>query len=214
MQQSVLRSTVLLAACALFLAATSAQAAPSCAALSETLKLPHATITLATEVPAGALTLPAVGGGPGGPPLNVSALPAFCRVAGTIRPTDDSDIRFEVWMPLSGWNGKFVGGGNGVWAGSIAYGDMVTPLSRGYATAASDVGHQGSPVDGTFLVGHPEKLTDFGHRAVHETAVAAKAAISAFYGNGPKRSLYASCSTGGRIGLMEAYRYPLEEAYQ
>ncbi len=208
MQQPVLRSTVLLAACALFLAATSAQAAPSCATLSETLKLPHATITLATEVPAGALQLPAAGGGPGGPPLNVSALPAFCRVAGTIRPTDDSDIRFEVWMPLSGWNGKFVGGGNGVWAGSIAYGDMVTPLSRGYATAASDVGHQGSPVDGTFLVGHPEKLTDFGHRAVHETAVAAKAAISAFYGNGPKRSLYASCSTGGRIGLMEAYRYP------
>ena len=208
MQQPVPRSTVLLAACALFLAATSAHAAPSCAALSQELRLPHTTITQATEVPAGALTLPAVGGGPGGPPLNVSALPAFCRVAGTIRPTDDSDIRFEVWLPLSGWNGKFVGGGNGVWAGSIAYGDMVTPLSRGYATAASDVGHQGSPVDATFLVGHPEKLTDFGHRAVHETAVAAKATISAFYGVGPKRSLYASCSTGGRIGLMEAYRYP------
>jgi hypothetical protein len=111
-------------------------------------------------------------------------------------------------MPLAGWNGKFVGGGNGVWAGSIAYGDMTGPLSRGYATAASDVGHQGSPLDGTFLTGHPEKLIDFGHRAVHETAVAAKAIITAFYGSGPKRSLYASCSTGGRIGLMEAYRYP------
>ena len=63
-------------------------------------------------------------------------------------------------------------------------------------------------MDGTFLSGHPEKLTDFGHRAVHETAVAAKATINAFYGNAPKRSLYVSCSTGGRIGLMEAYRYP------
>ena len=113
-----------------------------------------------------------------------------------------------MWLPLNGWNGKFVGGGNGVWAGSIAYGDMVTPLSRGYATAASDVGHQGSPMDGSFLEGHPEKLIDFGHRAIHETTVAAKATIAAFYGSGPKRSLYASCSTGGRIGLMEAYRYP------
>jgi feruloyl esterase len=188
--------------------AAPAQAASSCADLPRKLELPHVTITLAEEVPAGGFK-PAgpagLGGAPGG---NYASLPAFCRVAATSRPTPDSDIRFEVWMPLNGWNGKFVGGGNGVWAGSIAYGDMTGPLSRGYATAASDVGHQGSPLDGTFLVGHPEKLIDFGHRAVHETAVAAKATIAAFYGSGPKRSLYASCSTGGRIGLMEAYRYP------
>lgn len=183
-------------------------ATPSCAGLSQELKLPHTTITLVAEVPAGAFRPAGAGGGPGGPPANYGALPAFCRVAGTIQPTADSDIRFEVWMPLSGWNGKFVGGGNGVWAGSIAYGDMVAPLARGYATAASDVGHQGSPMDGTFFAGHPQKLTDFGHRAVHETALAAKATISAFYGNAPTRSLYVSCSTGGRIGLMEAYRYP------
>lgn len=183
-------------------------AAASCGALAGELKVPNTTITLTTEVAAGAFKLPGGGGGPGGPPMSLAALPAFCRVAGTIRPTPDSDIRFEVWMPLSGWNGKFVGGGNGVWAGSIAYGDMVSPLARGFATAASDVGHQGSPVDGSFLSGHPEKLIDFGHRAVHETAVAAKAIISAFYGNAPTRSLYVSCSTGGRIGLMEAYRYP------
>ncbi len=140
--------------------------------------------------------------------MNFAALPAFCRVAGTSRPSPDSDIRFEVWLPRTGWNGKFVGGGNGVWAGSIAYGDMMTPLLAGYATAASDVGHQGNPLDGSFLVGHPEKLVDFGHRATHETAMAAKATIEAFYGRKPSRSLYASCSTGGRIGLMEAYRYP------
>jgi feruloyl esterase len=208
MQESSLHSLLLLAAGSVLFVPTTAHAATSCAALSRELTLPNTTITLATEVPAGALKLSGAGGGPGGPPMNFAALPAFCRVAGTIRPTADSDIRFEVWMPLSGWNGKFVGGGNGVWAGSIAYGDMVMPLSRGYATAASDVGHQGGPLDGSFLTGHPEKLTDFGHRAVHETAVAAKATISAFYGSGPRRSLYASCSTGGRIGLMEAYRYP------
>ena len=187
--------------------ATSANAAASCSALAAGLQLKNATITEAVEVPAGGFKLP----GPAaawGPAEDFSALPAFCRVAGTIRPTADSDIRMEVWMPLAGWNGKYVGGGNGVWAGSIAYGDMVTPLTRGYATAASDVGHQGSPLDGTFLVGHPEKLIDFGYRATHETAVAAKAIIEAYYGNAPKRSLYASCSTGGRIGLMEAYRYP------
>ena len=192
----------------LFCNAPSVRAAPSCSALTQGLKLPHTTITLAAEVPAGTFKPPGGAGVPGGPPVNFAALPAFCRVAGTIQPTADSDIRFEVWMPLSGWNGKFVGGGNGVWAGSIAYADMVTPLAHGYAAAASDVGHQGSPMDGTFFVGHPEKLTDFGHRAVHETAVAAKATISAFYGNAPSRSLYVSCSTGGRIGLMEAYRYP------
>ena len=203
-----LHSWLPLAAAAAVLAVPSAHAAVSCAGLAQELKIPHATITLATEVPAGAFKLPGPGAGAGGPPMNFSSLPAFCRVAGTSKPTADSDIRFEVWMPLSGWNGKFVGGGNGVWAGSIAYGDMIAPLARGYATAASDVGHQGSPLDGTFLVGHPEKLIDFGHRAEHETAVAAKATINAFYGSAPTRSLYVSCSTGGRIGLMEAYRYP------
>jgi hypothetical protein len=197
-----------LATAVVVLAAPPSLAAVSCAALAQELKIPHTTITLAAEVPAGGFKLPGGGGGPGGAPVNFASLPAFCRVAGTSKPTADSDIRFEVWMPLSGWNGKFVGGGNGVWAGSIAYGDMVTPLSRGYATAASDVGHQGSPLDGTFLVDHPEKLIDFGHRAVHETAIAAKTTISAFYGSAPSRSVYASCSTGGRIGLMEAYRYP------
>jgi hypothetical protein len=210
MRSYSLQPWMLLAAGSTILTALPAYAAPSCAALAQELKLPDTTITLATEVPAGTLKLSGPAGAPGGPPLNFAALPAFCRVAGTIRPTSDSDIRFEVWMPLSGWNGKFVGGGNGVWAGSIAYGDMITPLSRGYATAASDVGHQGSPMDGTFLSGHPQKLADFGHRAVHETAVAAKATIGAFYGNAPTRSLYVSCSTGGRIGLMEAYRYPAD----
>jgi feruloyl esterase len=205
MDRTSIASTLLLA---IVFTALPVHAAPSCSALSQELKLPKTTITLVAEVPAGAFKPAGTGGGPGGPPANFATLPPFCRVAGTIQPTPDSDIRFEVWMPLSGWNGKFVGGGNGVWAGSIAYGDMVTPLARGYATAASDVGHQGSPMDGTFFAGHPEKLTDFGHRAVHETAVAAKAIVSGFYGSAPTRSLYVSCSTGGRIGLMEAYRYP------
>jgi hypothetical protein len=129
--------------------------AAACADLAKSLKLPGVTITTAEEVAAGQFKPPGPAGMGGAPMGNFAALPAFCRVAATARPSADSDIRFEVWMPLAGWNGKYVGGGNGVWAGSIAYGDMTDPLSRGYATAASDVGHQGSPFDGTFLVGHP-----------------------------------------------------------
>jgi hypothetical protein len=207
----VLRTVVALSlsGTGLALASGPVQAA-SCESLAK-LALPNTTITLAEAVPAGGLKLPqpsgpgGIGGAPGNP---FAALPAFCRVAGTIKPTPDSDIRFEVWMPSSGWNGKFVGVGNGVWAGSISYFEMVQPLMRGYATAATDDGHQGSPLDATFAVGHPEKLVDFGHRAPHEMTVKAKATIEAFYEKKPQRSLFVSCSTGGRQGLMEAYRYP------
>jgi hypothetical protein len=183
--------------------------AADCAQLAG-LKLPHTEITLAESVAAGAFKPPgsAAAGNPFEAPGGYSRLPPFCRVAGTIRPTSDSDIRFEVWMPASGWNGKFVGVGNGVWAGSITYFSMAAPLSMGYATAATDDGHQGNPLDASFAKGHPEKLVDFGYRAPHEMTVAAKAVIAAFYGGGASRSLFVSCSTGGRQGLMEAYRYP------
>jgi hypothetical protein len=174
------------------------------------LQLANTEITLAQTVAAGAFK-PPEGAGAGGPPVPPGAyshLPPFCRVAGTLRPTKDSDIRFEVWMPVSNWNGKFVGVGNGVWAGSITHVSMVDPLSKGYATAATDDGHQGSPLDASFAAGHPEKLIDFGHRAVHLMTATAKEVIAKFYGKTANRSLFVSCSTGGRQGLMEAHRYP------
>ncbi|WP_426703046.1 tannase/feruloyl esterase family alpha/beta hydrolase [Rhodanobacter sp. Col0626] len=111
-------------------------------------------------------------------------------------------------MPASGWNGKFVGVGNGAWAGSITYAAMIDPLSKGYATAATDDGHQGSQLDAGFAAGHPEKFIDFSYRGPHEMTVAAKAVIQAFYGRMTDRSLFVSCSTGGRQALMEAHRYP------
>ena len=195
-------------AAAFFLFHAPVARAAQCAQLTD-LKLPHATITSAESIAAGAFK-PASGGGGGlgAPATDYGHLPAFCRVAGTLRPTADSDIRFEVWLPASGWNGKFVGTGNGVWAGSIVLSSMAEPLAKGYATMATDDGHQGSPLDGSFAAGHPEKLVDFGYRAVHETTVAAKALIKAFYDKPASRSLFVSCSTGGRQGLMEAYRYP------
>ena len=181
--------------------------AADCAQLAG-LHLPHTTITVAESVAAGAFKPPGRAGGFGVPPGLYQKLPAFCRVAGTIKPTPDSDIRFEVWMPEADWNGKFVGVGNGVWAGAISLSEMAAPLQRGYATAATDDGHQGNPLDASFAAGHPQKLIDFGYRAPHEMTVAAKALIAAFYAKPASRSLFVSCSTGGRQGLMEAHRYP------
>ena len=187
--------------------------AASCEDLSR-LRLSDTSITLAQRVAPGAFEVPTRSGArsaphaPGGPSTPFARLPAFCRVAGTIKPTPDSNIRFEVWMPETNWNGKFVGVGNGVWAGAISYFEMVAPLAHGYATAATDDGHQGNALDASFAAGHPQKLIDFGYRAPHEMTVVAKATITAFYGKDPMRSLFASCSTGGRQALMEAYRYP------
>jgi len=181
--------------------------AASCEALAH-IHLPDVTITLAQQVAPGAFQPPTRARGPGAPGAPFAHLPAFCRVAGTIKPTPDSNIRFEVWMPQANWNGKFVGVGNGVWAGAISYFEMVAPLTRGYATAATDDGHQGNALDAGFAAGHPQKLIDFGYRAPHAMTVAAKATVAAYYGKDPSRSLFASCSTGGRQGLMEAYRYP------
>jgi len=183
-------------------------AAAECGELAD-LALANGRITSATVVAAGAFQPPAGGGGPPGVAAGRFAnLPAFCRVQATLTPSGDSDIKSEVWLPASGWNGKYVGIGNGIWAGTISYSELAAALARGYAVAATDTGHTGNGLTADFAVGHPEKLVDFGHRAVHETAVTAKRAIAAFYGQSPSLSLWNSCSTGGRQGLMAAYRYP------
>ena len=135
-------------------------------------------------------------------------LPAFCRVAGSISPTEDSDIGFDVWMPARNWNGKFVGVGNGGVSGQIFYWSMSEPLKRGYAVAGSDTGHRGPGIDASFAMGHPEKVVDFIYRATHEMTVAAKAVAAAFYGRPANKSLFAGCSAGGRQGLTEAQKYP------
>lgn len=184
--------------------------AASCESVAS-LALADGKITSASLVAAGAFTLPSGGGpltgGPGGLAV-FKAAPSFCRVTATLTPTPDSDIKIEVWMPAENWNGKLVGIGNGIWAGNISYSALAEPLARGFATAATDTGHVGSGMDAKFAVGHKEKLIDFGYRAVHEMTVKAKAIIAAYYGQKERLSLWVSCSTGGRQGLMEAYRYP------
>ena len=137
-------------------------------------------------------------------------LPVFCRVAGVLKPSGDSDIQFEVWMPETGWNGKFQGVGNGGFAGSINYRELGIAVTRGYAAASSDTGHHAGGTDAGWALGHREKVIDFGYRAVHETTEKGKAIVAAFYGAGPKRSYFSSCSNGGRQALMEAQRYPAD----
>jgi feruloyl esterase len=142
--------------------------------------------------------------GPGG----LVKTPAFCRVGGVIRPSSDSEIHFEVWLPESGWNGRFRGTGNGGFAGSINYSEMAAALRDGYATASTDTGHRADGIDADWALGHPEKVMDFGFRAIHEMTVKAKAIIQSFYGEAPKHSFFSSCSNGGRQALMEAQRFP------
>src|SRR6266404_6614017 len=192
------------------LSAAGLPAATSCENIAS-LKLPDTTITAAQSVAAQEFTppVPFPSAGPRGALAVISPkdLPAFCRVAATIRPSKDSDIKFELWMPVSGWNTKFMGIGNGGWAGAISYANMSEPLARGYATASTDTGHEGNNTDASFALGHPEKIVDFGYRAVHEMTLKAKAIIAAYYGQAPKRSYWNGCSTGGRQALKEAQRY-------
>jgi Tannase and feruloyl esterase len=63
-------------------------------------------------------------------------------VAATLKPSRDSDIKIEVWLPTAGWNGKFMAVGNGGFSGAIPYPAMRTVMARGYAVASTDTGHQ------------------------------------------------------------------------
>src|ERR1051326_7063033 len=126
-----------------------------------------------------------------------SMLPGFCRVGATLRPSSDSDIKVEVWLPAAGkWNGKFLAVGGGGWVGSINYGGMAAAVQEGYATASTDTGHVGGNAE--FAPGHPEKVIDFAYRAVHDMTIKAKAIMAAHYGREPRLSYWTGCSTGGR----------------
>jgi hypothetical protein len=192
-------------------------AAQSCESLA-LVKLSNTTITAAHEVARGAFTPPgSTANGSGSAAYR--SLPAFCRVQGAIQPTSDSHIEFEVWLPSSGWNGKYLGVGNGGLGGTINYlaregtnaPDLVQAIASGYATSSTDTGHKGvAATDADWALGHPEKIIDYGYRAIHETAVAAKAIIGAFYGRDPRGSYFNSCSNGGRQALLEAQRYPAD----
>ena len=161
--------------------------AQTCESLAS-LKLPHTTISSAVAVAA------------------AGNIPAHCAVKATARPTSDSNIQFELWLPAAqAWNGKYEQLGNGGWAGNIPVAGMAEPLRRGFAAAGTDDGHTGGTAE--WAMGHPEKLVDFGWRAVHETRLQSGAILQAFYGKEAGRNYFVGCSDGGREALMEAQRF-------
>ena len=171
------------------------------------LSLPNTAITGTEAVGAGAFTPPSGGRAPSPAQMRVYAeLPAFCRVSATLTPSDDSDVKVEVWLPSEGWNGKYQAVGNGAFTGSIRHGSMAAALARGYASSSTDTGHVGNTA--SFGLGHPEKVIDFGYRSVHEMTVLAKEIIAAHYGEGPRYAYWNGCSAGGRQAMKEAQRYP------
>jgi hypothetical protein len=188
------RSIWMLAALAL----PAALSAADCERLAS-LALPNTTLT-AKVVPAGSFTPP------NGRALN--DLPAFCQVHGVSKPTEASLIHFEVWLPVSNWNGKLQGIGNGGLAGTISFAPMASALRSGYAAASTDTGHTAQEPR-TWLENR-DRLIDYSYRGLHVTTEHAKAIIDAYYAQAPKRSYYLGCSKGGQQGLMEAQRYPAD----
>ncbi|MGB6724081.1 MAG: tannase/feruloyl esterase family alpha/beta hydrolase [Terracidiphilus sp.] len=174
----------------------------ACAELSK-LTVAQTEIVQAATVEAGALDLHQEH-----PDSIFKKLPAFCRVIAVAHPTADSDIRIEVWLPQTGWNGRFIGQGNGGFAGSIGYHGLAVAVLSGAASGGTDTGHTGGATDSGWALGHPEKVIDFGNRAVHLMTQLSKTVAQRFYASAPRYSFFSSCSDGGREALMEAQRFP------
>ena len=115
------------------------------------------------------------------PPAVASLKLAFCMVTGEIKPRTDSDIKFELWLPGRGLEWK-VPSSRERWICGINFRGcrLLQPLFGGYAAIATDDGHAGSAVDAKWAPAHPEKVIDFGYRAVHEVSTAAKEIVRDF----------------------------------
>jgi feruloyl esterase len=209
----------------LAIASTSAMATP-CTNL-QTLQLQHATINSATDNNTGIFVVPG-----SNPPTTFTGLPAHCRVTATLTPSSDSTIKIEVWLPSSAWNGRFLGTGGGGFQGVITYGELASGLKAGFAATNSDLGtgssgcnplfcgsngNMGNPLaiafgdpaaPSTGLFMHPERIKDFGFRAIHLMTVRGKEIAKALYGQNAQRAYFAGCSTGGQNALMSAQRFP------
>jgi tannase/feruloyl esterase len=189
--------------------------------------LENATITSATDNTSGTFVVPNTN-----PPQTITGLPSFCRVTATLTPTPDSSIKIEVWLPESTWNGRFLGTGGGGYQGNISYAQLASGIQAGFAATNSDLGtgasgcnplfcgsagHKGNPLAIAFgapatpttgLFGHPERIRDFGYRAIHVMTVQGKQIVRAFYRQKAAKAYFAGCSTGGQNALMEAQRFP------
>jgi feruloyl esterase len=191
------------------------------------LQLEHTTITSATDNTSGIFVVPGTN-----PPTTITGLPPFCRVTATLTPSSDSSIKIGAWLPESGWNGRFLGTGGGGFQGVITYNSLASGIKAGFAATNSDLGtgvsgctplycgsagNMGNPLAIAFgdpaapttgLFGHPERIKDFGYRAIHLMTVRGKAIANAFYQQSARKAYFAGCSTGGQNALMSAQRFP------
>ncbi|KAJ9139073.1 Carboxylic ester hydrolase [Pleurostoma richardsiae] len=136
-----------------------------------------------------------------------TGLPELCAIVVNVTSSPSSSFRFALFLPAT-WNSRFLEVGNGGFAGGINWMDIGVGARYGFATASTDTGHNSTSVDGSWALNEPEKVTDWGWRAIHGTAVAAKSLTEAYYGCQISHSYYSGCSTGGRQGLREAQLYP------
>lgn len=190
------------------LAAQAQSPAPTACSALAALHLGYTKIVKAEQYESGAFPVP-----PGSSASVVEELkymPAVCRVVAEITPTADSSIKMELWLPAEHWNGRFRGQGNGGFAGEISYPALGLAIFGGYATAGTDTGHEANFIDATWAKGHPEKIADFGYRAIHLMTLRSKDLIAAYYGTPAKKSYFGACSDGGREALMEAQRFPTD----
>jgi hypothetical protein len=203
-------STLLLAAPALAQSVqTPATDTAKCTSLQQ-LPLDQAHVLSAEVVTVGAFVAPPSPTGPNEQLPLYKQLPSFCRVKIQATPTPDSNIQIEVWLPVADWSGRFQGQGNGGFAGEIDFDGMARALANSNATAGTDTGHFAGGIDASWALHHPEKITDYGWRGVHQMTAQAKAVIAAYYGSPAKHSYFTACSDGGREALMEAQRFPAD----
>jgi feruloyl esterase len=199
------RHLVALAALLLWASWTAAAAAPGppgdaagrCRALAA-MPIADGRVEAAQLVPARPVAKPEV------PPE-----PAHCEVRLALHPSPDSNIVVVVWLPPSNWNGRFQGVGNGGFAGNLNTGDLAIAVRRGYAAVTTDTGH-GLVSPTTWAKGHPERIKDYGYRAIHLAAVVGKQVTTRYFGSAPRFAYFSACSNGGRQALMEAERYPAD----
>jgi feruloyl esterase len=172
------------------------QAGLSCAQLTSVT--PEASTITSTAI----VTPPATVGG-------AAVSVPFCRVQGTARPSQDSEIKFEVWLPptAAAWTGRMKVNGTGGYAGATPYGRLAQDIGDGFITAGSNMGHDGGE-SATWTMNHPEKVKDWGLRAHYYVATAAKTLSLAFYDQPVAHSYFEGCSNGGRQAMMMAQNYP------
>jgi feruloyl esterase len=133
----------------------------------------------------------------------------MCRVQGVARPSSDSEIKWEVWLPdtAAAWTGRMKVNGTGGYAGATPYPRLAQDVGDGFVSAGSNMGHDGGE-SATWTLGHPEKVKDWGLRAHYSVATAAKTLATVYFGKPVEHSYFEGCSNGGRQAMMMAQNYP------